>query len=302
MSARQSRQQSAGFTLMEILLAIAIFSMVIGTIYMVMNSSVRSYESGQKSIALFQNARAAMRSMEMDLRRAVSPARTNWNVLVEEPLDEQLPEEEEYYEEEEPEQEQEEKVIFKGSPSDVRFAISDFIPGREPPWDLSEVRFFVNSEKEQLMRETTRSVVEFNMMEWRLARSMNENETEFTYELELRQDELRSEPPDRQLVMGNQIKELKLRYSNGSKWEDNWDSQAPVQQQQRRQEETDRVREETPEDRRVYKKGLPQLVEVTLTLSNGNKLRSTTEIPAYGKNVWYWEYEDDQQQRQAQNR
>lgn len=294
-------RQQAGFTLLEILLAIAIFSMVVGTVYMVLSSSMRSYESGQESIALFQNARAALRSMEVDLRRAVSPAETNWNIMYEDPLEESL-EEDEYYEEE-PEPEQEEKIIFKGTQSDVRFVMADFVPGGEPPWDLSEVRYYVNSEKEQLIRETTRSVVEFNMMEWRLARVMNENESEFGYELQLRQEELRAEPPERVLVMAGRIKEMKLRYSNGNKWENSWDSQAAIEDpRERRQEEgdEDQVTEQQPEDQRIYKKGLPTLVEVTLTLSNNTKVRSTTEISAAGKNVWYWEYQDDRR-RQRRN-
>jgi len=63
-------QRSEGFTLTELLIAIAIGSIVVASIYSTYTSQQKSYEITEEVTAVQQNLRAAMYYLERDVRRA----------------------------------------------------------------------------------------------------------------------------------------------------------------------------------------------------------------------------------------
>ncbi len=267
-----SHCSNQGFTLLEILIAIGIFAAVVGTGYMVLMAGIRSYGVGRDTVDIYQNARAAIRQVEMDLRGAVSPAQSRWNIIPEPtpvPTDEEL-------EETVDKEKEEEKIVFKGSAKDVRFVIQELMPDRDPPWDLSEIRYFVNGETGQLIRENMRSVVEWNQVEWRAKRLYQQDETS---------DEILSQAGKRQLIMAQRIKDVAFRYSDGNEWKESWDSQEILNPPDDKETDDTDPNAQQDQDMNLYKRGLPHMVEVTLTLSNDDKVRTITEVPAWGKNA-----------------
>lgn len=285
---KHSRRSCAGFTLLEILMAIGIFAAVVGTGYMVLTAGIKSYESGRETVDQYQNARAAVRQIEIDLRSAVSPAQSRWNAM---PAPTPLPLEEDPIPARE--EKEEEKIVFKGSSKDVRFAIQEFLPGRQPPWDLSEIRYFADTEKKRLMRENVRSIVEWNKVEWRTERMFHEDETNYRYEVKRGHEALLANTAVRQLVMAERIKDVAFRFSDGNEWKESWDSQEILNPPADPEENENGEIVNENQDGNLYKRGLPHLVEVTLTLSNDDKIRTVTEIPAWGKNAWYTERRQD---------
>lgn len=283
-----ARSARRGFTLIEVLLAVGIFSMVVGVAYLVLRSGIDSYARGREFVILYQNARAGLRHLEIDLRRAVSPAQSGWNIMPEEPDPGEDLAYDEYYESEEYVS-KEEKIVFKGSGAEARFVIMEDIPGREPPWDLSEVRYFVDKARNQLVRETTRSVVDWNFAEWRLRKMYSENETNFHFELGAIQGALTNPPGTRRLVVAERVESVAFRYHGGNDWAESWNSQEQINPPATEEEQLERTR--------IYKKGLPHLVEVSLKMKDGDVIQTATEIPAWGKNAWYWEDYDPHDRR-----
>ncbi|MCA9430279.1 MAG: prepilin-type N-terminal cleavage/methylation domain-containing protein, partial [Candidatus Omnitrophica bacterium] len=70
----QAKNSQSGFTLVEILLAITIFVLIIGSIYASLFAGVNALSAGQESMEIYQTARAGMNRILKDLRKALSPA------------------------------------------------------------------------------------------------------------------------------------------------------------------------------------------------------------------------------------
>lgn len=63
-----SKKDSYAFSLLEILIATVIFSIVLATLYQTIRTGLRSYSRGHRSIEVMQNARFAMNTLSKDLR------------------------------------------------------------------------------------------------------------------------------------------------------------------------------------------------------------------------------------------
>jgi prepilin-type N-terminal cleavage/methylation domain-containing protein len=263
-----------GFTLLELLLAITIFTMVIGTVYFTLRAGVDSFHHGRESMELYQNVRIGLNRVAKDVRRALSPE-SPWSNLAEkerqgivEPVN--VNPDDPYYEEEK----EENDIIFKGDSRQMTFVVPEFIRDGELPYDLREVRYSVNSEEKMLVRETTRSIIKERMVDWRAFRSENETDYRLSNQMEANFEAFTEEIVDR-------ITDLELRYFNGEEWQDSWDSNDFVEDDSYYSDYADdsdldgRLEDEEPE--RV---GLPYAVEITFYLENGDTAMLVTEIPA----------------------
>jgi type IV pilus assembly protein PilW len=70
MRIKQNKNLKAGFTLLEILIAICISSFVLGGIYMTYSSQQKAYISSDQTAEMQQNLQAAMLVMDRDIREA----------------------------------------------------------------------------------------------------------------------------------------------------------------------------------------------------------------------------------------
>jgi len=73
------KQSNIGFTLLEVLIATTIFSLVATALYTTFRVGVRAYESGEKEIVRMQHARVIFDTISRDLRSVYSLPETSYN-------------------------------------------------------------------------------------------------------------------------------------------------------------------------------------------------------------------------------
>ena len=279
-----------GFTLIEVLLAVFIFAMVISGIYLVLHTALDAYRKGSVHMEMTQSVRIAMSRMEYDLARAVSPVLV-WNEpTFDEVLDELLKEEIELDRRSSSDDEYDdgnalqrtEEVKFTGSANEVSFVVSEYLPRQETPYDLREVKYWLDSENKCLMKQYVRSILEVRKMELRAQRS--ENETEF-WSANPR-DQIGMLGDDAKIVVGNYIKSLDIRYFNGTEWSREWNSQQMIGQKEAIDEglSYEDLRDDLFKKGKGQRKGLPKAVEISLQIENNDVLRTIVEIPSSSLN------------------
>lgn len=266
-----------GFTLLELMVAIMIFSLVITAIYFTLTAGVESFHQGERSMEMYQGARIGLNRFGKDLRRAVSP-RSPWSNLAEDErrgrtdpmLDPSHYADDEYLGPEPKEND----IRFTGDSKQVSFVVQKVTPGAEPAFDLLEIQYSVDPEKELLLCRTTDSVLLKRMMDWRAFHTFNETEFRLSHAG-------RSTFEERQEEIAGNIADLELEYFDGKEWRDWWDSNEIIVKESYEDTWRDSGQEEQVlQDEEPERLGLPFAVRVALTLSNRQQVELITEIPA----------------------
>lgn len=76
----QKKRHNKAFTLLEVLLAITIFSLVVVSLYTTFQVGLRAYSSGQKEIDRMQHSRVLFESLSRDLRSVYYSPETAYNI------------------------------------------------------------------------------------------------------------------------------------------------------------------------------------------------------------------------------
>ncbi|HNT35218.1 MAG TPA: prepilin-type N-terminal cleavage/methylation domain-containing protein, partial [bacterium] len=241
----QMQRQQGGFTLLEILAAVFIFVLVIGCIWSTFHSTLAAFEAGEKTMDTYQDARVTMQNFTRDLRRAVSP-NSRWSNDQKAILNTIAQEEQRQMQEgifdlandpfaNDPSLNRD--IRFVGTSNEVTLTLSEQLKDPKFPYDLCQVRYFADKEREQLVKSTVQSIVALRREEWRADRILNETDYREVHDMTASSFEVQKEQ-----VIGNSIKELTLRYFDGAEWRDEWDSDQPIEP------EEDEYEEETEEE------------------------------------------------------
>jgi len=257
-----------GFTLLELMVGVFIFSLVIGSIYFTLRVGVESFHRGEESMRIYQSVRIGLAQLGRDLRGAVSPE-SPWSNLAE---DQRKMNNRRNLELPEDTQPKESDIVFMGDSRQVTFVLQEVIPGSEPLFDLREVRYSVNQEDEMLIRQAQKSLVTKRMMDWR-SRRFEENETGYRVDYG---DSFQIEAEPEELI--RDVKDVQFQYFDGEEWRDSWDSNELIGKYGGEYDYNDPAYLE--EGGELIRIGLPHAVNVLLTLSNGDSVRLTTDIPA----------------------
>jgi len=266
---RERGRDGAGFTLLEVLVALFIFALLGGSVYMVIRSSSDAYSKGNASMEIYQSVRVGMHRMLTDLRRAVSPE-SIWNNQPEseEDMADRIDEITGLEEDVEPEPRD---IMFYGTGDQVQFVTEDVMPRRETGgFDLREVVYRVDPEEKVLVKEIRDSVIRRRLNDLRAERTANETDYRAAHPEEF---EWTGEPE--RIVIANNVIDMTLAYYDGKEWADVWNSEQIYQNE----EYADLPEEEQPQGPEE-RYGLPDAVAVTLVLTNGDQISAITEIPA----------------------
>jgi prepilin-type N-terminal cleavage/methylation domain-containing protein len=257
-----------GFTLLELMVGVFIFSLVIGSIYFTLRVGVESFHRGEESMRIYQSVRIGLEQLGRDLRGAVSPE-SPWSNLVEDQRKMNNRRNLELPEDTKP---KESDIVFMGDSRQVTFVLQEVIPGSDPLFDLREVRYSVNQEDKILIRQAQKSLVTKRMMDWR-SRRFEENETGYRVDYG---DSFQIEAEPEELI--RDVKDVQFQYFDGEEWRDSWDSNELIGKYGGEYDYNDPAYLE--EGGELIRIGLPHAVNVLLTLSNGDSVRLTTDIPA----------------------
>ena len=303
----RERNRSAGFTLIEVLVALFIFTVIIGTIYATLRACIDSLRKGQKSMETYQGVQVAMDTILTDLRRAVSP-QSVWNNL---PELEDDPNAEENAEETEEERRQRQKnsvlIRFKGSSTEAAWVVEDTPPRGGKMFDMVTIAYRANESEACLYKEIRGSVLDLRLEQVRYERleliqqqqsedkkenrpanetrfspSAYESLTDFSYIYSSNQSEAEGD----RILVANGIPEIKFSYYDGSEWRDSWDSEDYVDEVWVGYDYGEPVYDEQgneikpAEEEAREKLGLPDAVLAQLKLSNGDVISGIAEIPA----------------------
>ncbi len=280
------------FTLIELLLGMTILALVIGSVYTGMKVGMDAYIRGQYTMELYQTARIGLRHITDELRFALS-AEAFWR-----PQDmyRQISYEElmsmfggrPIIQEEDPG-----AIRFLGESDSVLYVRKVYQLDKYPPFDLQECRIYVDKQDQLLVLEIVRSLLAVKQASWFYRYEFQINLAGQVIpaaggRMRFREAGLMGEPPLREYIgdtgMINQkyliaegVKSIKFRYSSGSDWSSNWDSQTLVTEY--------RISPQSPNfnqlsDVFVHEKGPPQMVEISLELENRDTITTAANIPA----------------------
>ncbi|MFB3789133.1 MAG: type II secretion system protein J [bacterium] len=279
------------FTLIELLLAMTIMAVVIGSVFSTVTAGMRSYLQGQRTMALYQSARIALAKVTEELSLSLSPLSfwrprdTYRQMTVDEviatfrgvPVQEEDPG----------------AIRFMGEPDRVLYVRKTYRLDRYPPFDLEECQIFVDKDTNRLKIAVLRSLLAVKQAAWFYQYLFKVNLSGIVLpdmggRVRFRQQGELGEPPildfigdygviNRQYTLAEGIKAVKFRYGDDSGWKTSWDSQALVT--------THRISPNSPnfnvlQDTQLQEAGPPLVAEIVLTLENGDTLATSTDIPA----------------------
>lgn len=280
-----------GFTLIEVLAAVFILVLVIGSIWATLHTTIKSFDAGQQSMETYQDARVAMENFARDLRGAVSP-NSKWTNSLDDLMEDIQAVENERKEQgtfaryddpfiDDPSLNRD--IRFIGTGKEVTFTLPVYLHDPDKAFDLQQVRFYVDSKKMEMVREPKQSIIDLRREQWRRDRIMDaKDETEYLEGWDVTAESFNVGDGR---TIGNSIKSMDLRYYNGTDWVQQWDSDTPVEEDERLREQIEEEEHfESYEYLESEKVGLPKAVEILLTLSDGHQLMTTTEIPSSALN------------------
>ena len=268
---RRGKTAQRGLTLIELLLAMTVLVLVIGSITASLFAATNALETSQKSLEVYQTARAGLNQIAKDLRKCLSP----FSIPYEERLKEEEIVEDPYFRDDFDEEEGL-QITFRGSSSDVEFAIRQVMSAEDgPTLDIREVRYRLDDEG-CAVKEIYRSLL-IARLEDTLAQRLEFRNGEGAYLPEMTGGMFDDPKPQ---VICEGVRELKFAYTDGVEWMDSWDSDDWVVKDYATEWDDETLTEED-----VELTGLPQLVRVDMTLDNGVTLQTVTDIPASELNV-----------------
>ncbi|MEW6237594.1 MAG: prepilin-type N-terminal cleavage/methylation domain-containing protein [Candidatus Omnitrophota bacterium] len=290
---KEKRRRQEAFTLIELMLAMAIAALVMGSVFSAMQAGLNAYKQGQESMELYQSARIGLRKVSEELRFALS-ANAFWR-----PVDDYKDERfndflqrkamnnAAFVAERDPG-----AIRFQGDSHSVLFVRKVYQLGLKPPFDLQECRIYAAADG-RLMLEIVRSLLEIKQASWFFQYVFSANLSGQVISdggRPLRFREI-TNPEEIPLLnfIGNRgvknqasaicegVKSISFRYTDGERWENSWDSQQVVTNY--------RVSNQSPnfnpdKDVMMREKGPPAIVEILLELENRDILSTTTDIPS----------------------
>ncbi|HOL93262.1 MAG TPA: type II secretion system protein [bacterium] len=279
------------FTLIELLLALTIMAVVMGSVFSTVTAGMRTYQQGQRTMALYQSARIALSKVTEELMLSLSPLSfwqprdTYRQMTVDEviatfrgiPVQEEDPG----------------AIRFLGEMDRVLYVRKTYRLDQYPPFDLEECQIFVDSGTNQLKIAVLRSLLAVKQATWFYQYLFKVNLNGIVVpdmggRARFRQMGELGEPPladfigdygvlNRQYILAEGIKGIKFRYGDDSGWKTSWDSQELVT--------SHRISPNSPnfniqQDTQLREAGPPLVVEIQLLLENGDTLATSTDIPA----------------------
>lgn len=266
---------TSGFTLLELILALTIFVLVIGSLYASLSAGANALVAGKETMERYQTARAGLNFVLKDLRKSLAPAALPFTEEEEEPL----PgfEDDLFYREEEDNQLQ---ITFTGDSKQVQFVVRQELETDEgPSLDIREVRYFLDDDK-ALVKEAYRS-----LLIARLQDSLR-RKREAQFPGDPRFEQWAPSPaemgmldrPIRQVIVED-LFDIEFSYFDGEEWRDSWDSEEIIVNEYALE-----IPEEFWTEEDTEKVGLPRLVRVNLSIQENITLMTTSDIPGSALN------------------
>jgi len=268
-----------GFTLLELLVALFIFALLGGTIYMVIRSSTDAYRKGNSTMEVYQGARVGLDRMLGDLRRAVS-SESIWNNQPKDEEDTDAAIDQASGLDTGAEREEERLVRITGTRTQVQFVTEDVnVRGRGNGFDLRDIVYRVDEDRNELVKEIRDSIIQRRLNEMRAERTENETNYRAAYPAEF-------EPSgeSQRIVIANNVTGMTLSYYDGREWIQDWDSERVYSrdgddESRFAYDDYGNAPEGESEQGPKERYGLPDAVAVTLTLTNRDEITAITEIP-----------------------
>jgi hypothetical protein len=297
MNVARHKRALPAFTLIELILAILILTLVVGAVHGTLRMGLTAYNLGQSEMELYQSARVGLNRASDQLRSALSPL-SFWRPSDQIVMDmtweqmQSLFENGEMVEEEEPG-----AIQFLGTANDVTFARKVFGGSSDKYFDIQEVRLYADKDREELRLEVVRSLLDIKVASWYFA---------YRYKINLNGQIVldRSGTPRRVrgvaspdepyledfigdvgvdgrfMAIASGIKAVEFGYYDGENWTTSWNSREIIEIPLRPLSR-DRTDNYIPGlDFLRQERGLPVAVSVTFTLENGDKLGVRLDIPA----------------------
>lgn len=289
-----SKRNKQAFTLIELILGMTIMSLVLVSSYAMLDTAMSAYRTGVKSMEMYQSARIGLRRVADELRFSLS-ANAFWkpttNFILEPP--------ELYFarntvpviEERDPG-----KVIFKGAKHEVQFTRKIYQLDSQLPFDLQLCVIHVDQENKQLLLTVHKSLLTLKKAAWWYGIQFqsplqgfsfaNQGTADIRYRA-ITNPEIPPIPLDiylgdvgivnRSYLLAEHITNVEFRYADSASFQDNWDSGEIVKEY--------RISTLSPQfnattDIKAIEKGPPQVIEIKLTMTNGETLVTSTDIPA----------------------
>lgn len=244
-----------GFTLIEVLIGVFILTLVVSAVYFTLYTALEAFHAGTAMMDQYQETRVGLSRMLTDLRQAASPNQY-WQDLKEHeqrldedgnpiPIDPDIDKDRG-------------KIKLVGDANKVSFVLREVVPQREKPYDLVEVRYELDRDKQAVLRTRARSVLANQMVMWR------ENLLSTLYETDFRNTlpDAVYEPYTEEVI--HNVLDLQFRYFDGENWVDTWDSSEPlVEEEEEAYDPLSGNPTPTPDPNRL-EKGLPAAVQVQL--------------------------------------
>lgn len=265
----------SGFTLVEILLAITIFVLVIGSIYASLFAGVNALQAGQASMEIYQTSRAGLNRVLKDLRKALSPASFPYEEEEKELAELEAAYSGGYTAEDD---EEELQIIFRGSSNQFECAVRQEVISEDgPSLDIRQIRYKMGEEENTVVKEIFRSILVARLEDTLRRRHQERHGPESYFSMPTTDGYLAT--PIVQVVCDG-VKSIEFSYFNGIDWQSSWDSEEIVINDYSIDLDDELLSEEDEE-----KVGLPQLVRVKFTLTNGVVLEAATDVPGSDLNI-----------------
>lgn len=285
------RNSQRGFTLIELIMGMTLLALVMGSVFTTLQAGIKAYKDGRRTMELYQSGRIGLQKISEELRLALSPysfwqPRDTIKQLTMEELMTTLSGI--------PIQEEDPGAIrFMGGSNWVTYVRKKYHLDRYPPFDLKECKIHV--ENGRLLITVMRSILQIKQATWYYQYLFKVNLSgvvipEMGGRVRFRLQGEMGEPPLQEWLMqmgdvgainydyvvAEGIEGLAFRFADEGNWTTSWDSQELVT--------THRISPQSPNykpgDTEIAEKGPPLVVEIALTIRNGDTLYTSTDVPA----------------------
>lgn len=287
----KNRTSQYGFTLIELILGMTLLTLVMGSVFTTLQSGMQAYRQGRKTMELYQSGRIGLQKISEEIRLALSPysfwqPRDEYKQMTMDELMQTMAGM--------PIQEEDPGAIrFMGNSAAVTYVRKKYHMDRYPPFDLEECQ--IHAEEGRLMITVLRSILQIKQATWYYQYLFKVNLTgtvipEMGGRVRFRTQGQMGEPPLQEWLMqmgdvgavnysyviAEGIESVAFRFADEGKWTTSWDSQELIAKH--------RISPQSPNykmtDTEIMEKGPPLVVEITMTLDNGDVLITSTDVPA----------------------
>lgn len=277
-----------GFTLIELLLGMTLLTLIMGSVFATMQTGMNAYRQGRYTMELYQSGRIGLQKIADELSLSLSsysfwqPRDTYKQLTYDElmmnmqgvPIQEEDPG----------------AIRFLGTGNSVLYVRKKYHLDRYPPFDLQECQIAVENGRIKLT--VLRSLLMVKQATWfyqhEFQVSLNGTVIpDMGGRMRFRTMGEMEEMPLQQWIgdygvlnyhytIAEGINQIAFRYGEDGKWKNSWDSQ-----------ELEIIHHVSPQspnyktaDTEIREKGPPLVVEISVTLDNGEILVTSTDVPA----------------------